>query len=1056
MTSFGPDKSFDSDVVCDVVTMGSLNTVLLGLITNPGVSMSLGPSHESFDTVLNRPEPSQWPPDASQRLFQCAAEASERSQRASERINTAADNPPEVVSRWFRREGLREFREASNRAWPPFNELSPVGVIVGEPKTVEEPPKTIREISRERLGPQATEDDLNFFAWRVAYLHKLDPDTELAPGTELKLPGQRADGGIYFDQNDVEWRDGSRFIRTADGITEMTYRKDGAFVQVTIDEVMPERSKRIIMKGDIKTEEAVGRTTVSERKRGADAALEARGIDPATNPHARLNDEQWTKKTVTTVNSKGAKIVEHYVPDKAEASKIHITYADGRVVEAELVTAKANEKPSGGVGCSHYRVTRDSSCRLVDPDARLSVDLEPFTERVRFDLVTGRKAIFKTNSFGVKSVLDENTRFLMRSVVPGPLGQTYTRIYGDDQKLNKVVINRRVGPPLELLPSRNGEFSGQWLGKLGKPIGTVKMDSQGMFHYRTTNGKRSVTECDDGRRSETIERLGVRTEVTSSAAGKVTTTHSRGHKVRERWEYPDGKKLTMTAVKGRDQIDIQESTGARTTLTLDVNGLYKGQRVNARGMATDSVIYSPGKDMIFTDKRSGSATVWRIDKPEPEKSFGPPAITVGKYNPMLAQVTINGVTESAAPGRTERYDRGTGTIRGATDTGITSEVSRDGQARVENPDGSGALLNRRAGTVTVWDGGLDENKRTIPISETVKTMLNKHPEIDGRDVAEIYRQFRERPLLIDSIFNQLSNIKDAKNLTEPEKNALRRTLLHHIAYDAELSQGQSPTCGLSTIQRGHIHYNPSHYVETVVRAISEGTVKLPNGKTVRVADEPATLKRLDVSGRDPATRIYHNAAASLLYYSETRGFTKKFEPTEDGIGRYRNVGARFGERPLQFSGLLNSETAELHYRMTGEQKTIVIVNYVADMAAVLKTNKSVTAAVNANDIPIEKSPVLGSPVAAHGVTVTKVDLGDSPRIHFSNNWGPKHNRSADARVFLDNMKSLYKYRIDGQTGGQGQLIANGDRTKVHRIQDGVLVVDQDATARLDKERSQFK
>lgn len=164
------------------------------------------------------------------------------------------------------------------------------------------------------------------------------------------------------------------------------------------------------------------------------------------------------------------------------------------------------------------------------------------------------------------------------------------------------------------------------------------------------------------------------------------------------------------------------------------------------------------------------------------------------------------------------------------------------------------------GSIDMWHGKEHVKEK---LSTEEQRYLKKHPDIDPRDVAEIHRRFYPDHNKIDAFYRSLDKLDTAKNLSNDEKSALRRELMHHVAAPEDIYQGTTESCNVSVVKR------------------------------------------------DLASRIFQTAAL----YAEFRP-TKNFENTPDGIGRLRPGDAQHNkgsDKDVVFTGLLPAEVAEIRY-----------------------------------------------------------------------------------------------------------------------------------------------
>ncbi len=147
--------------------------------------------------------------------------------------------------------------------------------------------------------------------------------------------------------------------------------------------------------------------------------------------------------------------------------------------------------------------------------------------------------------------------------------------------------------------------------------------------------------------------------------------------------------------------------------------------------------------------------------------------------------------QSYAPGRVDMVAPD-GTVSGMT---ITGDVSFD------NPSGEAAVMHASGGALLTADGKFESwsEAGTIraDLTEHEASFLKDNPAADRRDLVEIHRLYVKDTATLDRFYAQLERVRSAGTLSDAEKTDLVKSLMHHVAYPAEIYQGSSPTCNVT-------------------------------------------------------------------------------------------------------------------------------------------------------------------------------------------------------------------------------------------------------------------
>lgn len=908
-------------------------------------------------------------------------------------------------------------------------------VVAPQAKMVLKEEKTPMQIAKDVLGKNANEDQLKLFASMLIKLNGLKGGAEdkIAKDTELKVPGQRKDGGLYFGTPpQIDWHDKSSLTYNPDGSMTAKYTNaTGWQVTAVIDLARPWRSTLTTEKDEVRyVAEGTGRKIRFDKK----------------TKDKDKND--WEKSQVQYQDEFGQSVTEFYKAGQKEAYKI--IQIDNK--------AKTKIEATLGSDGEYHGTKKDFTDKVLDADVGITLRGSVYSRSFEVDKDTKERLLIK--KFGDTSLIfREKDDKLLRTESKDDFERKVVKTYDEQGEVKTVEITPTAGPKIKLEAKNSGDApTGDWIGPDGKTkIGTITLGPDDELRY--TNGKdRSRVEKPNGDVEETTIKDGIRKVVRSNDKDIVTTEYDAFDFTvkKETYKYENGRTIERTDFKNRrpGTIKIVDDDKSEINLKFDEKqGIYKGVRKDKDGKEVEDVTFN-GEKMIFKNRATGKYRA-EMHYPLQVGAFVPPAYVEGTYDHNLGLFTRTRGTKTSysalAPGRTDTFDTDDKNMTGRTSTGRDSAVLEDGSAWVRYRDGSGIQLLKDGKTLRICTGGFDN---TITMSELSKEgieYLKEHKDIDKRDLIEIHRRYADKPEMLKKIYAELLTIDKAKNLSDAEKSDLRTNLMRHLAFPPEIAQVGSPTCAVTVVQRNMCINQPDAYIRHVVRAVSEGKVKVA-GMAKEVDVDPAKIKMLDSSGRDLATRIFQNSALTALYHPRM-----EFVPTEDGVGRMYKLPRVKDDKPVSFSGLPMHAIAEMEYRVTGVDKTVVKVNSVDDLIAVFKKNggRPMTVGVNANKPPFSTGEDTGD--GGHVVTILGITDTKPPRILFANQWGlsgdhSEFHRSVDATVFVENLKSEPSIRVDGRTIGVGLVVVDGDRKKAYVMVDGVMTEDKLATEALAKIR----
>jgi len=442
---------------------------------------------------------------------------------------------------------------------------------------------------------------------------------------------------------------------------------------------------------------------------------------------------------------------------------------------------------------------------------------------------------------------------------------------------------------------------------------------------------------------------------------------------------------------------ITQKDGTVTSISRTKDGSLEGTRRDRHGRVLEDVVlvsdypmHKPGSTdpdaeyLVFRNRKDAEMRAVAMPgdiKYDRTAHFQPLSYDANLGTLSLVNEDGSTVLESSQ-GRTDVLAKN-GAVTGSTVSGEMSFSWPDGNAGgkkavVIHPDLCGAQLNGDD-TVDRWCREIEDKAVNEKLESTEKAYLKAHADVvDKRDFLEIHRRFRGEETKLRSFYSKLSEIDSITGVSQSEKNALCKTLMHHVAYPDEIVQGRSPTCNVAVLQIEMAKERPTEYVDFVVDALSADgkAYKSIGGKTVRFDEN--NLKMTDLSGRDLASRVFQTAALQLNFYP------RPFKNTVDGRGKH-------GRSQKEFDGLNTMDIAELRYQLTGEETGECWISSSDDLERALRVNggKPLVIRVNGDQPPFtkeaERSDRKGS--GSHVVILNGVEGGSPKMAKISNPWG---------------------------------------------------------------------
>ncbi len=185
--------------------------------------------------------------------------------------------------------------------------------------------RTPLEIAKDMLGPKATDDQVRTYASSLMAENHITGSWKkpIAAGTTIRLPGQGADGSVYYqDKGDMnrDWADGTNMVIRADGSGSANYRIGHADVGVSWDPRNSDLSYRTQTEGKRQVE-TYGDGKVIESK------LVTVKTDDGTG-------EEFQKTREKAVTKDGAIVTTEYGPNERVARETYEQKDGYRIVRS--------------------------------------------------------------------------------------------------------------------------------------------------------------------------------------------------------------------------------------------------------------------------------------------------------------------------------------------------------------------------------------------------------------------------------------------------------------------------------------------------------------------------------------------------------------------------------------------------------------------------------------------------------------------------------------------------------------------------------------------------
>jgi hypothetical protein len=539
-------------------------------------------------------------------------------------------------------------------------------------------------------------------------------------------------------------------------------------------------------------------------------------------------------------------------------------------------------------------------------------------------------------------------------------------------------------------------------------------------------------------------------ETVSKNGESVVNTYDEGELVSKEYKLPDGRTLTGSVEEGKlnGAFTITEPNGKFTELFSDDKGLH-GERRDAGGKVIEKVTLVDGK-LVYEDVKTHEKRAETFEPPTREH-LGFRSQDLGKYDANTGTISKDigadaKLVGSFANGRVDIVQK-SGFVTGTTLNGeVSFQNPETREAAVMNPDGTGVHL-KPDGTLNRWGPKASDNANGERLSPGEEAYLKKHPNADLRDVAEVHQRFHGDTQKLDNFYKSLEKLDATKNLTDAQKEAVRKDVLHHVANPEEIYQGVTDSCNVSVIQRDLAITNPEKYASTIVEAVSQGTFTANDGHKTKL--DVKNLTMADSSGRDLASRIFQTATLRGEFDPG-----KVFENTPDGVGRLKPGKDDPRGTPTQvFDGLFPNEIAEIRHKLTGDEKAITFIKTADDLKTALDRNGGppMTVFVDGSADPFGEG---GSDKAPnHVVTITGIEAGPPVKYLVQNQLGLENDHSTPATAIPADklMENMTRHREDGgpiDHNNGAIVLTNGDHNKAFGIIDGRHAEIPEATRNL--------
>lgn len=883
---------------------------------------------------------------------------------------------------------------------------------------------TVTDIAKSRLGANASDAQVKAYADVLIRLNKLDattPDTVIEADTTLKLPGQRSNGALFYRQNGTivsEWQDGSleKVTERGKGYAKLQ-QADGTEVEISWNSERAAEGKEIRIKGDKRTD-LTPDGTKTDRVKDKDGKWQVSRIE-TKDPKDRGLVAEFTSggKTADTVTitDKDKTVIQLKWDGKAAYTGQKLN-AKGEVVEKNVSATPTrsgfsiyweNDAPDNG----KRRTYEDGNEELYDSDDNLA-------ERVGKD-AWGRKVVEKYE--------------------------------GGDPLPYEIAVSVKENQTLTFTRQPFGWYTSPWKDEKGKELGSIDLMRNGLLVYNNEAQQTADAELPDGTKISRRHLSDGKQEITETKDGNVLKRNvdRQGTVIDAEYSSADGRNIYRKISSDGQSIEkvvITDQSKAKTELAYDRDvGLFTGARKSASGELLEKCYYFQGR-LVYSDVKTGLARIEKLNFMEKDL-FGL-KVSSGTYDALTGTVTTTRpdgaqVVESFAPGRTDVIKDGT--ITGSTVIGERSSVSPTGETVVHQPDDSGFRLNAD-GSVDRWGQEDKQNAQEEPLTKTEGEFLRRHKDIDRRDLLAIHAQYHDEPAKLDSFYKALSTLDNAKNLSAEEKTALRKDIMHHVAFPAEIYQGNTWCCNVAVCERDMAMNTPDRYAKMLIDGLSEGKVALPDGTTLPV--DQCNLRVVDSSGRNMASRVFQTIAIQAKYHPK---YT--FTNTEDGVGRL--LPGTDNARPAAFVGLNMDEIAAVRHRLTGEKKAVVAITSVDDLFTAWEANqaRSMTIAVNADEAPFSDNGFAALFAAQtesspnHVVSITRLEEGPPPVAYVQNQWGLWNDHSTpDTAVPVETLLGSMIGRVRNRMGRivptPAQALTTGEPGKTYLIKDGQLIEEK--------------
>lgn len=865
-------------------------------------------------------------------------------------------------------------------------------------------------------------------------LKTLNPDLQdpLQGGEKLKMPGQRADGGIVWHEQDVTkiiWSNGNTLESSASGEGNASFKdKDGNQVTGRWVPDAPQLSTMERQKGD--------RGVVVTRPDGIEEEFLIKDNQSGERVRTKYSgkDEQGLLRTIT------------FDPKTGEAASVVVSLENG-----DKLTSR---KPTTGDDWPAVLTDKDGKPKSVDykiaggPEGAIYYKKE--LEKGEYQKIYKNGTVEKFNS--------DNQLLNKEGTDSG--GRRYIAVYkaGDTQpETYKLTLN---GAELTFKRAADGALRNKT--ETGEQIELDEVS--GDVTRRSADGKMARVDRQDGSVVQTIKRPDDST-VEIHEKGKMSITVERdgkGELLQATYSQPDGRSIMLTYDAGSEQpkkIAVRQD-GRVTELKSDQGGAWTAIRTDASGKPLERLILS-GDKLTRIDAQTQAIQVERMRDPISKGEIAPLFSPVA-FDSSAGTVTYQNdnneiVTEPFFRGKTDTVSGG-GALSGRTSAGDESRLTANGEAFVSHADKTGVRL-RPDGTIDRWGPSPGDNVYGEKLTTKEAKFLKDHPNIDRRDLIEIHRRFKGNAEKLDSFYSELSKIDDSSNLNDAEKLGLRKSIMHDVAYPAEVYQGRVCSCTAAVLQREMATEDPARYAKILAEAVCEEEVSLADGSKVEVNLD--NLKMADSSGRNIAARLFQGIATNVAF-----GPKFEFVNTEDGVGRiYPIPFDAKTQTPYSFRGIDMAKVAEMEYKLTGKPRAVVFVRSAEELAAAFELNdgRSMSILVNAYAKPFgNKSPDAArdsKTFGSHAVSISGVDKGPPLKFLVRNNWGIESDHSTEATAIsadelYDNMRMPIGTGLGAKTGTEvGKVILSNDAVtqgKGYAVRDGKLVESKNFSEFLEK------